>query len=206
MNKGSRLPVKHGTYAGYSSHSRHKEKPCEPCRIAQRKYLKDRNDKKRAKQTSEKLPPTFDPRCGTYAGNGVHQYKNEKLCDACAKARREYWREHRKNNLEKTRKYDRDWKREHPESWAGKSGLRRARQLNNGFDNHKPEDVIALYGTDCHICGKAIDMQASRKVGDDGWENSLHFDHVIPLVKGGSHTLENVRPAHAYCNLKKHSK
>ncbi len=44
----------------------------------------------------------------------------------------------------------------------------------------------------CHICGDAI----------PGLEE-LHFDHVIPLIKGGPHVAENVRPSHAGCNLRK---
>jgi len=31
----------------------------------------------------------------------------------------------------------------------------------------------------------------------------LHIDHLVPLAKGGSDTLENVRPAHGICNLRK---
>jgi len=31
----------------------------------------------------------------------------------------------------------------------------------------------------------------------------LHIDHVMPLSKGGPDTLENVRPAHGSCNVKK---
>jgi len=31
----------------------------------------------------------------------------------------------------------------------------------------------------------------------------LHFDHVVPLSKGGPHTTENIRPSHSTCNLKK---
>jgi 5-methylcytosine-specific restriction endonuclease McrA len=46
-------------------------------------------------------------------------------------------------------------------------------------------------------------MKASRKVGSKNWEKSLHIDHLIPISKGGSDTLENVRPTHALCNLKK---
>jgi len=44
----------------------------------------------------------------------------------------------------------------------------------------------------CHICTEGI---ASL---DD-----LHFDHVIPLSKGGPHAAENIRPSHALCNLRK---
>lgn len=44
----------------------------------------------------------------------------------------------------------------------------------------------------CHLCGDGIDSLAD-----------LHFDHVIPLSKGGPHVAANIRPSHALCNLRK---
>ena len=46
-------------------------------------------------------------------------------------------------------------------------------------------------------------MSAPRKCGLPGWQNGLHIEHVIDLALGGLDTLENVRPSHAVCNLKK---
>lgn len=55
--------------------------------------------------------------------------------------------------------------------------------------------ILASHGMTCHICGGSI---ASF---DD-----LHFDHVIPLSRGGAHTVDNVRPAHGICNMRKHNR
>ena len=66
--------------------------------------------------------------------------------------------------------------------------------------------VILTYGTVCHLCEEEIDMLAPRRVGAPGWEKSLHRDHVVPLALGGTNTIENCRPAHAICNLKKGAK
>jgi 5-methylcytosine-specific restriction endonuclease McrA len=66
-------------------------------------------------------------------------------------------------------------------------------------------EVIRLYGENCHICFEQIDMKAPRKAGVTGWERGLQLDHVIPLSKGGPDTLENVKPSHGICNLKKQS-
>jgi 5-methylcytosine-specific restriction endonuclease McrA len=65
--------------------------------------------------------------------------------------------------------------------------------------------VIATYGIDCYLCGGEIDFMSPRKCGVKGWENGLHIDHLVPVSKGGSDTLENVRPAHGLCNLKKYA-
>lgn len=52
--------------------------------------------------------------------------------------------------------------------------------------------ILERYGMVCHICGERI-------VG----RTHLHFDHVVPLALGGPHINENIRPAHAVCNLRK---
>lgn len=67
-----------------------------------------------------------------------------------------------------------------------------------------PSDVLAAWGTDCHICGEPVDLGAPRRAqnGKD-WERGLHLDHVMPLAAGGTHTIDNVKPSHAICNLRK---
>jgi 5-methylcytosine-specific restriction endonuclease McrA len=65
--------------------------------------------------------------------------------------------------------------------------------------------VIATYGINCHLCGLSIDFMAPRKCGVEGWEFGLHIDHLLPISKGGSDTLQNVRPTHGVCNLRKYN-
>lgn len=86
------------------------------------------------------------------------------------------------------------------------SNKRRALKLNNGHSPYSTAEVLNLYGTACHICGLEIDLDAPKKTGVDGWSNGLHIDHVQPISKGGPDTLENVRPAHGMCNVRKSSK
>jgi len=50
---------------------------------------------------------------------------------------------------------------------------------------------------------KPIDLNAPRRVGIEGWELGLHLDHVIPLSKGGYDTIDNIRPTHGICNIRK---
>lgn len=47
----------------------------------------------------EKLDPTLDKRCGTYAGYKAHRKRNEQLCDPCREAMRIYRRENYKPEL-----------------------------------------------------------------------------------------------------------
>lgn len=83
------------------------------------------------------------------------------------------------------------------------SHRRRARKRDNGYEPYSEVQVLLKYGKNCHICNTAIDLKAPRRVGFGDWFLSLHIDHLIPIAKGGPDTLENVRPAHAICNLRK---
>lgn len=44
---------------------------------------------------------------------------------------------------------------------------------------------------ECYLCGSFITRQ------------TVHYEHVIPLSRGGMHCLDNVRLACAPCNLGK---
>lgn len=54
-------------------------------------------------------------------------------------------------------------------------------------------------GTDCGICGQAVDMTLSRADGLD----CPSVDHVLPRSLGGSHDPSNLQLAHLVCNMRK---
>lgn len=80
---------------------------------------------------------------------------------------------------------------------------RRARLEGVESEEFSRADVVKVYGTDCHICGEPIDLDAPMRVGQPGWETGLHIDHKVPISLGGGHTLDNCRPSHGLCNLSK---
>ena len=83
----------------------------------------------------------------------------------------------------------------------------RARKLSATHIPYTEQEVLEQWGTNCHICGGEIDFSAGRSVGiSENWQMSLHLDHVTPLIAGGDDTINNVKPAHALCNLKKPKK
>lgn len=87
---------------------------------------------------------------------------------------------------------------------ARRSGnTRRLRILENGYEPYSVTQVLLKYGKNCHICLTPIDLKASRRVGIGDWILGLHIDHLVAIAKGGADKLENVRPSHAICNLKK---
>lgn len=49
--------------------------------------------------------------------------------------------------------------------------------------------IFNLYGHDCYICGSLAET----------------IDHVIPLSRGGTNEIENLRPACYECNVRKGS-
>lgn len=63
------------------------------------------------------------------------------------------------------------------------------------------DQVVRTYGSKCSVCSEEIDMSIARtsRLG-------LTVDHVIPLSKGGQDTIENMRPAHWICNVRKGNK
>jgi 5-methylcytosine-specific restriction endonuclease McrA len=63
------------------------------------------------------------------------------------------------------------------------------------------DEVVRTYGANCHICELPIDPSLPRTS-----KQGLTVDHLIPLSKGGSDTIENLRPAHWSCNRKKSDK
>jgi hypothetical protein len=129
---------------------------------------------------------------GTKSGYDYHRRQlKEEPCTACSLANSQHWKEQRK-----LRGTEINAKRRARRAIVGHV------QTGMWFNSHLTE-LIELYGADCHICKTPIDFNAPRKVGKPGWENSFHPDHLIPLSKGGENAIENVRPAHAKCNMRK---
>lgn len=61
--------------------------------------------------------------------------------------------------------------------------------------------LFEKYNWICNICQKPIDP---RLRFPNVWAATV--EHVIALCKGGTHTWDNVRPAHAQCNFDKGSR
>lgn len=99
-------------------------------------------------------------------------------------------------NPERVIRRSKAWKLANPEraSELSRESIGRRRARKNGTIVTKADYavILAKYGMRCHICGLDILTRAD-----------LHFDHVIPLAKGGTHSPGNILPSHAFCNLSK---
>ena len=93
---------------------------------------------------------------------------------------------------ERHREIKRNWSKNHPEYWRVQNGRRRAYKLaapRNDLTPAQWREIKDAYGHQCVYCGRKMER--------------LTQDHIIPLSKGGSHTVSNVVPACLACNRKK---
>ena len=63
------------------------------------------------------------------------------------------------------------------------------------------QEIVRQYGDKCHICNKPIDLDLPRT-----HTQGLTVDHLVPLSKGGTDDMSNLRPAHWSCNMRKSDK
>lgn len=114
------------------------------------------------------------------------------------------WREKYANDPEyaaRMRRHSEKWRKEHPLEWRAKQMKREARERDTATIEHiNLRAVLSQHGMWCYICGQ--DILPSQ---------DLTFDHVIPLAPRpghpqGTHTSDNLRPAHGVCNRRKSNK
>ena len=55
--------------------------------------------------------------------------------------------------------------------------------------------LFNLYGWTCYLCWQPIDprLRFPHRL-------AATVDHIVPLCQGGTHTWDNVQPAHRACN------
>jgi 5-methylcytosine-specific restriction endonuclease McrA len=112
-----------------------------------------------------------------------------------------------KEHKEQRKEYHAKYHKENPHKSRQNQRRRRATEKQVKCIPYTEQNVLDIYGVNCHICNMEIDLAAPRQAGKaEGWENGLHIDHLIPIKNGGEDSIENVRPAHAKCNLQKGSK
>lgn len=73
------------------------------------------------------------------------------------------------------------------------SHRRRARIMGSQVGPVNFKKVLIDSSGLCGICLKPLDSQ-------------IDYDHIIPLVKGGSHTQDNLQATHSTCNRRKNSR
>lgn len=95
-----------------------------------------------------------------------------------------------RKNAEKYKEIERQWRLANPEKSIEKCLRRRALKIANGVFRVTAKDIRRLLQKPCVYCGA----------------KSEHIDHVIPLSKGGRHSVGNLVASCASCNLSKSNK
>lgn len=87
------------------------------------------------------------------------------------------------------------WRKTNPGHWRALRQKRRALEKNAAINlagiKGWMKSIRAKESSSCYYCG---DMTPSK---------SIHFDHIVPLCKGGGHCVENLCVSCAPCNLSK---
>lgn len=104
-------------------------------------------------------------------------------------------KEYTKENYERISKYKKEWsKTENALFLSRKSKAnRRSREKSQGTITKKQLQDLKEKTNKCYWCNKKI-------------ESIYHFDHYVPISKGGSNTIENIVVSCSSCNLTKNAK
>jgi len=113
----------------------------------------------------------------------IYQQNNKDKVNAAS-------RRYRERHPDRVREIKKNQARRHPEVSLNTSMRRRARLAQNGVYEVTAKDIMKMLRQPCVYCGAP----------------SEHIDHVIPIAKGGRHSIGNLAPACKSCNLHKSSK
>lgn len=103
-----------------------------------------------------------------------------------------YWKTEAKawadKNREHKRALDSKYQKAHPEVYKASAARRKARIRQNGVYAISQKEMRKLYASPCLYCGSTQRIEA---------------DHVIPIARGGTHSIGNLVPACKSCNASK---
>jgi 5-methylcytosine-specific restriction endonuclease McrA len=84
----------------------------------------------------------------------------------------------------------RDWALRNSERYRQYAARRRALKMKSAIGAVDYKAIVKASRGRCGICHKLV-------------KGKFHFDHIVPLSKGGAHVQSNLQVAHPVCNLRK---
>jgi 5-methylcytosine-specific restriction endonuclease McrA len=132
-----------------------------------------------------------------YKINGTKRFRS--WCKACYKdynlknkeRKKAYDFKYRQVNKERIAKVTRNYHVLHREGARDAAHRRRSIQMNNGKFKIYKKELFKIYNSPCFYCGSL---------------DKITIDHIIPISRGGSHSIGNIVPACSFCNGSKNSK
>jgi len=109
-----------------------------------------------------------------------------------AAAARGYYRLYRAENRGRINEREAEWRRKNPNKNNEPERRRyRAKRDRAGGVLVSVSELRAMYGNVCYLCDASLNRY------------SFTMDHVIPLARGGAHSISNLRPCCGRCNSRK---
>jgi 5-methylcytosine-specific restriction endonuclease McrA len=136
---------------------------------------------------------------------GVSTREKDGLCDKCKACRKAYYERNKeaisrksaawqRKNIDRHKERMRRYILRHPERYKVANKIhaenRRTRKSKAGgsFTVKEWRELCDRYGNCCLACGKQV---------------SLTADHIVPVSKGGTSSIDNIQPLCQSCNSKK---
>ena len=114
-----------------------------------------------------------------------------------ASGRRAYQR-----NKEQKKARANQYRIDNPDARADAQQRRRAKKAGAKIERVLRADILERDGPSCAMCG----VETIQPVYAKPIKNERHYDHIVPLCRGGSHSMDNMRILCAGCNLRKHTR
>jgi 5-methylcytosine-specific restriction endonuclease McrA len=152
------------------------------------------------------------------------------ICQKCNNSRsKEAYAKDPKKVIARTRKYHidhSDWSKDFQHNWHQKNKKRRLDAVRNRLANdpefvqyrreltarHERERRAWMVTTQVEVITKESYLKIFNEFNQQCWicettldNKTVVWDHVHPLARGGSHTVDNLRPACAPCNSRKNA-
>lgn len=141
--------------------------------------------------------------------DGLTKTCKECRKDGCRRARLKYRNSHldqsrraayewRQKHIEKARLYSRQYKQTNSERICAINQHREARKraLPHTLTAVQYAETLAYFDHTCAYCG----------VPQSELDYTLHQEHILPQIRGGGYTRDNIVPACRQCNDHKHAK
>jgi 5-methylcytosine-specific restriction endonuclease McrA len=161
---------------------------CKPCRAS---YQREKRGltKKEAIRRYKKFPVARTcTKCESLCSASDFYKAEDSWCKTCDNVFSRQWRS---ENKEEFQTLVRTWQMENPEKVADATRRRNQRMVNNGIFKISKRDIARIYRSDCFFCGS---------------KDSLTLDHIIPIARGGRHSIGNLIGLCRSCNSKKGKK